>query len=131
MHSGSNTFLGTPIVEAARLEQAQDWVGVSLGASFNQLPSIFPGYGTVSIYDAPRKTGRDYLFSGLVLDWPWVWLEKYGSTAREVLESLRSPEVARYYDNAIAFVGESYTAREQQNKELSERGFRIMSGFKP
>lgn len=31
MHSRTGTFIGEPLVEAARLEQAQNWLGVSLG----------------------------------------------------------------------------------------------------
>jgi len=33
MHSRTVTFVGAPLVEAARLEQSQDWLGVSLGDS--------------------------------------------------------------------------------------------------
>jgi hypothetical protein len=86
---------------------------------------------TIAVYDAPRKPAGNNLFSGLVLDWPRFWLEKYGSTAKEALESLKSPEVARYYDNAIRFVDYSYAAREQEKQMLSEQGLKIISGFKP
>jgi hypothetical protein len=33
MHSRTGTFVGAPVVEAAKLEQSQDWLGVSLGPS--------------------------------------------------------------------------------------------------
>jgi len=71
LHKQSSTFVGSPIVEAAKLEQAQNWVGVCLGPSMmaaDVAREFDPNL--VLPYPVPFKEGRSGVVSGLALDWP-------------------------------------------------------------
>jgi hypothetical protein len=104
MHNKSNTYLGAPLIEAARLETAQNWIGLSLGKSFiapeNSLP-IHPAY--VRIFEAPVKEGKNTLLSGLVLDWTNIWDELYKESPIGTIESMKRSGYEKYYENTIAF----------------------------
>ena len=104
MHNKSNTYLGAPLIEAARLETAQNWIGLSLGKSFtapeNSLP-IHPAY--VRIFETPVKEGKQILLSGLVLDWTNIWNELYKESPVELIESMKKVGFEKYYDNTIEF----------------------------
>jgi hypothetical protein len=106
LHSRSGTFVGQPIVEAARLEQAQNWLGVSLGLSMlaSDVSREFdPNF--ILPYNAPVKPRRKHLLSGLALDWPRRMVTHHKSEPLEMLQSLNtSPAHRRYYDNAAKFV---------------------------
>ena len=106
MHKASNTYLGTPIVEAALLEKAQLWTGLACGVSFNQPPRPIPLPVTnFVVWDTPVKDSKDSaLLSGLVVDWPRKWRDLHGTSASEILLDLRTPEFSSYYDNAVKFV---------------------------
>lgn len=104
LHKRSNTFLGTELVEAARLEKAQEWLGVTLGNSVCSEAMRIPFEPhLVRIADAPMKTGTKQLLSGLVLDWPRRWRELHSTTAIEAINSIRDPNFSKYYDNACSF----------------------------
>jgi hypothetical protein len=93
LHKKTNTFLGAELVEAARLEKAQDWLGVSLGVSVRseQLRIPFdPRF--IRLYQPPLKPSTDVLFSGLVLDWPQRWKHPQGKSAVETVDALRTPD---------------------------------------
>lgn len=109
LHKKSNTFLGEPLVEAARVHDAQQWVGTSFGASIKSQSSPIPfSPYQVMLYDAPVKDkGRADLLSGIVLDWPRRWRELQGSSARQAVQSMRSDGFEVYYDTAIAFIDSS------------------------
>lgn len=106
MHKRTNTFLGTPLVEAARLEAAQDSIGVALGVSVRQI-SLPPD--RVIRYSPPTKPGREDLLSGLVLDWPKHWRDFQKGSPADLLKTIRVEAYAKYYDNAISFV--EYSAK--------------------
>jgi hypothetical protein len=129
LHGPSNTFLGAPLVEGARLEAAQNWIGISLGASFKKLTEFFPGEA-LAIYDAPKKDQTADLFLGAVLDWPLFWGERRDKTAIETLQELRTEEFARYYDNAIAFAQDLPARRERWRRFLQEKGMEVVQGFR-
>ncbi len=100
-HKKTNTYLGEPLVEAARLEAAQNALGVALGASVRDIS--FPP-NRVQRYDPPVKAGKEPLLSGLALDWPRFWRDfRTGSPVEKLLE-LRVSNFSKYYDNAIEFV---------------------------
>jgi hypothetical protein len=104
LHNKSNTYLGAPLIEAARLETAQNWIGLSLGKSFtadeNALP-IHPSY--VRVFETPVKDGKQILLSGLVLDWTNIWDELYKESPVEKIESMKTKGYEKYYDNTIEF----------------------------
>ncbi len=89
LDNDANVFLGKPLVEAARLESKQDWVGVALGASFkNEALRIPIPPEKIRIHTPPLKDGGAKLFGDLVLDWPRVWNSEYSLSAIEKLRTL-------------------------------------------
>ncbi len=129
LHKPSSTYIGNPIVEAARLEKAQEWTGLACGASFKKPPAPIPLPVTSFVeWPAPVKTGRKSWFlslvghrhgtfsskespatdllSGLVIDWPRKWRRMHGGSAHNVLQTLRTqnPKFKSYYENALSFV---------------------------
>lgn len=109
LHKKSNTFLGDPLVEAAKLHDAQQWIGVACGVSVrSQTMGIpFSPY-QVMLYEAPVKDTRATKpLSGLVLDWPRRWREMQGASAYKAVSKLRTPGFDVYYDSALAFVEHS------------------------
>jgi len=102
LDNSANVFLGKPLVEAARLESKQDWVGVALGASFkNESLRIPIPPEKIRMHTPPLKDGATSLFSDLVLDWPRVWNSDYTDSAIEKLNALaltapKGPLRARY-----------------------------------
>jgi tetratricopeptide (TPR) repeat protein len=121
MHKTTSTFLGAPLVEAARLEHAQDWIGMALGISTytrKVMAEIDPSL--ITRYNAPLKPNTDRLFSGFVVDWPRRAREHYGwaaDFAQALLTNLNTDDThSKYYDNCSAFVAFSNAlpAKERQ-----------------
>jgi hypothetical protein len=105
LHQKTSTYLGEPIVEAARLEHAQDWIGVSLGLSMlaSDISREFDP-NLVIPYTVPTKPRTSHLLSGLVLDWPQRFRRLKTPSVNEALRSLNiSAEHSHYYDNAAEF----------------------------
>lgn len=101
-------YLGSPIIEAVRLESKSDWIGIALGASWkSEAMSIPVPPDSVFVYQPPLKQGAESLFSGLVLDWPRVWRESRQDAALDYLMQLRDPSLPDHlqarYDAAIRF----------------------------
>lgn len=112
LHSRSGTFIGQPIVEAARLEQAQNWVGVSLCLSMlaTDITREFDPNLVLS-YEAPTKRKRSQFLSGVALDWPRRFLSRHGNDPKAVLLQLNNSTSHRhYYENAAKFVDYSVSA---------------------
>lgn len=113
----SNIFLGEPLVEAARLESKQDWVGVALGSSFkNESLHIPIPPSNIRIYTPPLKNGGAEIFGDLVLDWPRTWWNEYSASAIDKLNALSGSELpvhiqARYLA-AVEFYEASYADRD-------------------
>jgi len=106
LHRKASYYLGLPLVEAVKLEMAQNWLGVVLGVSVRSERLQLPFSPLqVILRDAPVKAGNRDLLSGLVLDWPRRWRELHpGQSAQLKIEAIRAPEFGQYYDNAIEFV---------------------------
>lgn len=108
LHKKSNIYIGEPLVEAAKLEKAQDWIGVCLGVSVRSEKLRIPfDPRLVMLWDAPIKKDKekenDKLLSGLVLDWPRRWREIHDQSPHDALNKLRASGFEKYYDNAIQF----------------------------
>lgn len=105
MHSSTGTFVGAPVVEAAKLEQSQDWLGVSLGPSMlaaDVSREFDPNL--VVPYAVPFKKGRARAPSDIALDWPSRFRARYGTTPIEAIRAIdTSPSHHIYYDNAVKF----------------------------
>jgi hypothetical protein len=107
LHKKTNTYLGDALVEAAWLEKAQEWMGVTLGMSVStiQFPFLSSQEPMIILGEPPLKEPDKHkkLVSGLVLDWPRYWRGTQADTPRRRLEELRTAEFQKY-DNAIRFV---------------------------
>ena len=64
MHKPSNTYIGSPIVEAVRLEKEREWTGLACGASFREAAKTVPATGNefrrVAGSDESRKEVPDF-----------------------------------------------------------------------
>jgi len=106
----TNTYLGGPLIEAARVEKAQRWLGVSFGPSFAEPPHnrLLPK-GQIA-YGRHRKEGTDHLIPGMVLDWPRKWRETRTRDVHSVLRQLnRDPKYGDYFRITHEFVDYSFT----------------------
>lgn len=103
MDEENKIFVGLPIVEAAKTEPVQEWLGISLGNSCKG--SVFLNMRDTCIpYDAHIKEGRKNAISGLVLDWPKWWREHESDSALSIIEDMNSEsKYTKYYDNAKDF----------------------------
>jgi hypothetical protein len=108
MDKTTRTYLGQPLVEAARVEKAQEWIGVSFGPSFWNRRDIPYNPELVRLYTKHRKPGYSELVPGLVVDWPRKWRKENNDSAVPVLERLsRRSKVPEYYRRTIEFVRDS------------------------
>ena len=113
MDSSSGVFLGMPLVEAARMEAAQRWLGVSFGHSFSREPynRQFDAR-LVMPYSQHFKDEQVRQTPHLVLDWPRHWRqEKFGDLPAAISTLDIEPPFHDYYANTLAFV----THSEQQH----------------
>lgn len=105
MHSRTGTFVGAPVVEAARLEQSQHWLGVSLGASMlaaDVSREFDPNL--VLPYAVPFKKGRVRVFADLALDWPSRFRTRYGADPIDAVRAVDKSALHHiYYNNAVKF----------------------------
>jgi len=101
----SDFFLGAPIVEAARVEKAQNWVGLTFGQSAVWSQFLAQIHGTAIIeYPPPAKEHLKEHVSPIVVDWPRRWRDAHGDCPSAKLRELnRDPKYASYWENTIAF----------------------------
>jgi hypothetical protein len=99
-------YLGQPLAEAAHVEKAQEWVGVSFGPSFANPPfSQRFDPETVLYYTAHRKPGYSELIPGVVLDWPRYWRSRMKSSPLIDLKRLDTDHrYSAYYHRTLEFV---------------------------
>jgi len=102
----SGTYLGEPIIEAARTERLQRWIGVSLGASFSR-PGFNQGFylDTVLPYKSHYKDPASSLVTGMVVDWPRKWRATRKTDVRSLISGMNTdPQFSNYYTNTLHFV---------------------------
>ena len=101
----SDFFLGAPIVEAARVEKAQNWLGLTFGQTAMWSQFLAQIHGTAIIeYPPPAKEHLKAYVSPIVVDWPRRWRDKHGECPSIKLRQLnRDPAYASYWENTIAF----------------------------
>jgi hypothetical protein len=119
---GRRVFLGQPLIDAARLEKKQRFIGAGFTPSF--LTQIVPDRYKVP-FAAQMKEGGEQYYAGFALDWPRHGRRTRKSDVRPALAAQRSawPDFASYYNNTLAFV-ETSAARADQfetSRELSVR----------
>jgi hypothetical protein len=115
-------FLGSPIIEAARLEPGQRFIGASLCRSF--VPQTIPKRFLLP-FDSHLKEGYQVLFGDAVLDWPRHWRKTRTDDARARIDSLSQNAGASssYYEHTRALIdlSETYADRFESPHEVSIR----------
>lgn len=95
----SGVFLGEPLVEVARTERLQHWIGVSFGPSFSK-PGFNDGFylHTILPYKSQYKKRTSEFATGVAVDWPRRWREGRKSDPLKLLKALdRDPKFSTYY----------------------------------
>ena len=136
MHRQSSTYLGQPLVDAARLESAQKWLGgaFSISATWPEfLAEIDPRL--IVEYDVPvKESTAPGTLTPVVLDWPRRWRELYDIDPRQILEEMARNTPHPYYENTIAFSKHSlenenwYLRTEEQ---MSTARLKMCRGTRP
>lgn len=106
LDSSSGMFLGEPLVEVARTEREQQWIGVSFGPSLSK-PRFNEGFhlNTVLPYKSHYKEPDSDYAMGMTVDWPRRWRESRKSDPRPALRTLdRDPRFSSYYERTLRFV---------------------------
>ena len=76
LDSGAGVFLGEALIEAARTEREQQWIGVSFGPSFSREGRGAGFYlHTVLPYKSQYKDLSSEYATGMTVDWPRHWRE--------------------------------------------------------
>lgn len=116
-----NIFLGQPIVEAARLEKGQEFIGASFCESaINQtIPKRFSLQ-----FDRHIKSDYKGEWGGVALDWPRHWRRTRSTDLLKVIKAMDTDQ--RYsscYKNTIDFVShsESFASQFESIEETSIR----------
>ncbi|GAB4090055.1 hypothetical protein GCM10028785_27240 [Hydrogenophaga soli] len=105
LSSDADFYLGEPIVEATKLEKAQNWMGLTFGNTAVWSSFLVQMHGTSIIeYDPPTKEHLREFASPIVLDWPRKWRDKFGQCPTAKLRELNTdPRFSLYWENTIAF----------------------------
>jgi hypothetical protein len=108
MNKEKSIFLGEPLIEAALLEKAQNWIGVSYGPSATH-PKFQDALGqnyVIQFYTKHYKPNNDNLISQMVLDWPRRMRDNHDpKIILNKLQELRSKtDKTIKYDNTFDFI---------------------------
>lgn len=108
MDEEKRLYLGQPIVEAARAEAAQNWMGIGITrscqeAAISEARLLLPY--TEHIKEDYIKNGKYILFTACALDWPKYWRNTQdGNVIPIIKDMIDDAAFSSYYDNAIKFV---------------------------
>lgn len=107
----SGKYLGKPLIEAARTERLQKWVGVSFGRSFAS-PPFNQGFHLDTVlpykshYDkrAQNDDKKRDLCTGMTVDWPRRWRETRDTDIVPFVSALdKNPNYSGYYQQTLRF----------------------------
>jgi hypothetical protein len=108
MNKPKNIYLGEPIVEAARLEENQNWIGASFGPSSLQYPFKMNPNVFLHPYSKHYKNSVSNLNTNIVVDWVRRWRELFRDDILILLNKLKNKSEDKLkYDNTIEFVSYS------------------------
>jgi hypothetical protein len=102
----NGVFLGEPLIEVARTERLQQWIGVSFGPSFSK-PGFNDGFylHTILPYKSQYKDRTSEFATGVAVDWPRRWREGRKSDPLQLLKTLDSnPKFSVYYKITKKFI---------------------------
>ncbi|MGH6840660.1 MAG: hypothetical protein ACREDV_00980 [Methylocella sp.] len=128
MHKQTGTFVSDAIVEAARLEAAQNWIGVGFApsATWDQFVAELSPTQIIE-YEVAVKEEKENLRSPLALDWPRRWRETQTTLLTDCLSELTPNDAnALYYTNAIAFVHWSEKHHDWHKKSDGQSDFKFL-----
>lgn len=104
MDQASGTYIGMPIVEGARGEAIQEWLGVAYGDSATWNPFMAEVHPNLYIeYDIPVKQGKEAVLPPVALDWTRRWEEMQEISASRALAQLDQKTPHQKLKNAMAF----------------------------
>lgn len=106
-----NIFLGRPIIDAARLEKGQNFVGASLCRSFvdQTIPKRF-----LLQFDGHLKSGYAERWGGFVLDWPRHWRKTRSGDVSQIIKALDiDPQYSPKYKNTLDLIAHSQNFADQ------------------
>ena len=127
----SGKYLGEPIIEAARTEKMQKWIGVSFGSSFMK-PGYNEGFHLNTIlpykshYKEEAKTDKvkAKCCTGMTVDWPRRWRESRKTDIRPLVAALDTdPKFSEYYKRTLRFIDFS-----QENHDWFTKGEHLNYG---
>lgn len=125
LDGSTGVFLGAPLVEVARVERTQQWIGASFGPSFTK-PGFNDGFylNTILPYKSHYKDSASKLATGMTVDWPRRWRESRKSDPRPALGMLdHDPTFSAYYQQTARFVDFS-----EENHDWFRRGGQLSYG---
>jgi hypothetical protein len=102
----SHTYLGQPIIEAARTEGEQEWIGVSFGSSF-LAPAFNNGFylHTILPYKSHYKNKASPYASGITVDWPRRWRETRSRDLPTLVSAMDTDgRFSQYYKKTLDFI---------------------------
>lgn len=105
MNPNKSTYLGSPLVEAARGEAAQNAIGIAFGKSFNNAHPVYNDYFIPYLAHIKEKSKEDGFLSPMMLDWAKYWRRNYKQDDLKTCigNMNKDPRFSAYYDNAIKF----------------------------
>jgi hypothetical protein len=107
MDNEKRLYLGQPLVEAARGEHLQKWLGFSFGDTFrmglhwdSKMFIPYRGHLKAGLQQEQRET-----LSPFVVDWARYWREKKAGNVSELIKKMDTEsEFSDYYANTLTFV---------------------------
>lgn len=109
MDEENKIFLGKPLVEAAKGETCQNWLGIGFGKSFRTFHTMDTRY--ILPYSEHIKTDKEEsrsILNEYVLDWPRWWREHdigddYGDINSIIADMNTDGRFSKYYENCLRF----------------------------
>ena len=107
MNKYNSTYLGKPLVEAAKGETAQNSLGIAFGKSFNNYHPVYNDY-FIPYLSHIKKNKNSKFLSPMLLDWARYWRNNAEFSNIDLINCInmmnKKPEFSSYYDNAIKYV---------------------------
>ena len=99
LHLDRRIFLGGPLIEAARMEHQQCFIGASLASSF--VDQLVPARYQLAFADH-FKSSPPSNFAGTILDWPRHWRNTRSDDLASAVGALDGdPKFSAYYETTL------------------------------
>ena len=132
MDQEKSIYFGTPLVEAARGESAQDAMGIAFGRSFSNYHPVYHDYFIPYLGHMKQDQNKTKFLSPMVLDWPRYWRHSSTFNQYSLVDCIKkmntNPAFSKYYDNAIKFA-EFSEKHENWSDEINRENMGDILGF--